>query len=232
MSSRLCRPLLAVLAALWLSNRALAFGGPGLGRPIVGGGGNGRDGSSRPWRRHLVTAAAVSSSAASQPRDFGDDEDGYGTRPIGRRAAVAPTASEAARRVRGGGGRGGGLGSGWDRRRPVALLTRINIAVFLLQCVAPRLTDAGAKVNAAIVHDRQYYRLLSAVFLHGSPLHLAANTWSLGQLGPNVLRTHGSKRRVIASSLARAPAAARRGACAEQNETPTAFLTPVDAPHL
>lgn len=55
------------------------------------------------------------------------------------------------------------------------------------------LFDLGAKWNPAIV-DGQYWRLLTATFLHGSLLHILFNGYSLYAVGPAVERFFGTAR--------------------------------------
>lgn len=52
----------------------------------------------------------------------------------------------------------------------------------------------GAKDNAAIFLGGEYYRLLTAMFLHGGLLHLAFNSWALYVLGQEVERLFGTGR--------------------------------------
>jgi len=54
----------------------------------------------------------------------------------------------------------------------------------------------GAKVNQLIA-EGQFWRLLTANFLHVSLFHLLFNTYALWQLGPEVERTYGRTRFVI-----------------------------------
>jgi rhomboid protease GluP len=51
----------------------------------------------------------------------------------------------------------------------------------------------GAKVNAAIAAG-EYYRLLTAMFLHGGLLHIAFNAYALYVLGPEAERIYGTAR--------------------------------------
>jgi rhomboid protease GluP len=52
----------------------------------------------------------------------------------------------------------------------------------------------GAKNNAAIYLGGQYYRLWTAMFLHGGLLHIAFNAWALYALGPETERIYGTGR--------------------------------------
>ncbi len=48
----------------------------------------------------------------------------------------------------------------------------------------------GAKVNN-LIHQGQYYRLISCMFLHGGMLHLGVNMYSLYAIGPMVEKVYG-----------------------------------------
>jgi len=72
------------------------------------------------------------------------------------------------------------------------LLCGINCAVFLwmvLQGVSPsapsvgNLVHYGANVPILVVHGGQWYRLLTATFVHVGLIHIATNVWCLWNLG-------------------------------------------------
>ena len=77
----------------------------------------------------------------------------------------------------------------------------LNIAVFGLQTMYPRLTALGAKRSDMILEGRQLHRLLTPVFLHGGLGHLMANSYSLKSMGLNVERAFG-RNRMLATYLA------------------------------
>lgn len=52
----------------------------------------------------------------------------------------------------------------------------------------------GAKDNAAIREQGQYYRFLTAMFLHGGLLHIAFNGFALYSIGPEAERIYGTGR--------------------------------------
>jgi membrane associated rhomboid family serine protease/Flp pilus assembly protein TadD len=60
----------------------------------------------------------------------------------------------------------------------------------------PALILFGAKVNA-LIHEGQYWRLVSPMFLHANLLHLAVNSYSLLLLGGFVERLYGRPRFLI-----------------------------------
>jgi rhomboid protease GluP len=54
----------------------------------------------------------------------------------------------------------------------------------------------GAKVNDLITHG-QYFRLISAMFLHGGIVHLTVNMYSLYAIGPMVEKVYGKVKFII-----------------------------------
>jgi rhomboid protease GluP len=93
------------------------------------------------------------------------------------------------------------------RPRAVWVLLAINVIVF----VVPELLGLlglqiagfppnavvrafGAKDNEGIAIYGEYYRFLTAMFLHGSWLHLAFNAYALYALGPEAERIYGTAR--------------------------------------
>lgn len=60
----------------------------------------------------------------------------------------------------------------------------------------------GALEPAAVVYDHQYWRLLSALFLHYDYLHLTFNVFALYVLGPALERAVGSVRFVVCYLIA------------------------------
>lgn len=81
-------------------------------------------------------------------------------------------------------------------RTPVttAILTLI-VAVFLLEFLLgeERLISLGGNIGS-VFQDHQYWRLLTAMFLHAGFLHLLVNSWALLQLGSLYETMFGSKR--------------------------------------
>ncbi|CAM9239508.1 unnamed protein product [Choristocarpus tenellus] len=66
------------------------------------------------------------------------------------------------------------------------VLTFLNVATYLMQMRFPSITSAGWKLASAITVRKQWYRLLTPVFLHGSVAHLLVNSYSLRAVGPVV----------------------------------------------
>jgi len=58
------------------------------------------------------------------------------------------------------------------------------------------LRDFGAKWNAALAAG-QWWRLVTAGFLHGGLLHIAMNSWVLFELGAQVEEMYGSSRMLV-----------------------------------
>jgi rhomboid protease GluP len=94
-------------------------------------------------------------------------------------------------------------------RRPYAVwvLLAINVIVFvvpeLLSLLGVRIAGfplsvvvraLGAKDNEQIAVYGEYYRFLTAMFLHGGWLHLAFNAYALYALGPEAERIYGTVR--------------------------------------
>ncbi len=82
------------------------------------------------------------------------------------------------------------------------VLLGINIAVYLLSCALSgslQPTNAvlnllGEKNNVQIFLDGQYWRFLTAMFLHGGLLHILFNAYALYILGPQTEQVYGTPR--------------------------------------
>lgn len=79
------------------------------------------------------------------------------------------------------------------------ILISINIIIFLITALASRsildinnmvLYKFGAKENYAIAHG-EYYRLLTAAFLHGGLMHITLNMYALYMLGELTEKIYG-----------------------------------------
>lgn len=55
----------------------------------------------------------------------------------------------------------------------------------------------GAKVNALVLEQSQWWRLVSATFLHGGFLHLAFNVYAVFVLAPILERLYGARRFLV-----------------------------------
>jgi membrane associated rhomboid family serine protease len=87
------------------------------------------------------------------------------------------------------------------RSAPAVLgLILLNVLVFLFEVSAGDWTDPqvlhriGALEPYAVVLQREYWRLFTAVFLHGGFLHLGFNLFALWVLGPPLERAIGTIR--------------------------------------
>ncbi|NPV68950.1 MAG: rhomboid family intramembrane serine protease [Anaerolineae bacterium] len=96
--------------------------------------------------------------------------------------------------------------------RPIAayILLAIIVGIYLLGQIVPLqpvivkgylansaedwLFIQGAKLNEFIIRDREVYRLLTAMFLHGGLMHLFFNGYALYVIGTNVERVYGHAR--------------------------------------
>lgn len=96
--------------------------------------------------------------------------------------------------------------------RPIAayVLLAIIVGIYLLGQIVPLqpvivkgylansaedwLFIQGAKLNEFIIRDREVYRLLTAMFLHGGLMHLFFNGYALYVIGTNVERVYGHAR--------------------------------------
>ncbi len=83
----------------------------------------------------------------------------------------------------------------------------INVGVFVLMCLAggfavtspdPKLLIGfGAKQNALIAGQHQYWRLITSMFIHVGVIHLLLNNYALWIIGQEIERIYGSSRFVI-----------------------------------
>jgi rhomboid protease GluP len=85
------------------------------------------------------------------------------------------------------------------------ILITINVAVFLLTAfLSKNIVDIdgnvllllGAKQNQ-LINSGQYYRLLTAMFLHGGLLHIVFNMYALKSLGPFIESIYGRLQFII-----------------------------------
>jgi rhomboid protease GluP len=78
------------------------------------------------------------------------------------------------------------------------MILLINTALFLVQTFAPQsgITQAGQSVPAVLMDD-QWWRLITAGFLHGGILHILMNSWVLFDLGAEVEMLYGTSRLIV-----------------------------------
>ncbi|MDV4149756.1 rhomboid family intramembrane serine protease [Clostridium sp. AL.422] len=81
----------------------------------------------------------------------------------------------------------------------------INIIIFLVEIIKSRnfididiytLAEMGAKINL-FINNGQFYRLLTAAFLHGGIVHILFNMSALNIIGRQVENVYGGKRFLI-----------------------------------
>jgi uncharacterized protein len=75
-------------------------------------------------------------------------------------------------------------------------LCLICIGVYILQTLIPGFTELFV-LNAKAIYEKQYWRFVSAIFLHGSTVHLLYNLFALFFFGLSLERMIGSKRFLI-----------------------------------
>ncbi len=89
---------------------------------------------------------------------------------------------------------------------PVPSRPTVTIAVFAVTCVVYALQYLGVIADAverfamwpaAIAYDGEFYRLLTAAFLHGSLLHIGFNMLVLWSIGPTLERILGHSRFLV-----------------------------------
>lgn len=80
-------------------------------------------------------------------------------------------------------------------------LIGINVAIFVVGFLFPDINNQlllfGWNDPASILEGGQYYRLFTAMFLHGSPAHIFFNSYALYIIGVNVERLFGHTRYLI-----------------------------------
>lgn len=73
-------------------------------------------------------------------------------------------------------------------------LIAVNVFMFLLTSIYPRMYRSLMKINGRIFHYGESYRLASSIFLHADVYHLLMNSVSLRNIGPHAERVFGSGR--------------------------------------
>lgn len=83
----------------------------------------------------------------------------------------------------------------------------VNVGVFVLMCLAggfavtsvnPEvLRGFGAKQNNLIAEQHEYWRLITAIFIHIGIIHLLLNNYALWIIGQEIERIYGSARFVV-----------------------------------
>ncbi len=83
-------------------------------------------------------------------------------------------------------------------RFTTVMILLINTALFIAEYVSPQsgITAAGQSVPAAYM-DGQWWRLVTAGFLHSGILHILMNSWVLFDLGAEVELLYGTSRLIV-----------------------------------
>jgi rhomboid protease GluP len=81
-------------------------------------------------------------------------------------------------------------------RFTTVMILLINGALFVAQYFLPEVTQAGQSLPAFMMQG-QYWRLITAGFLHGGLLHILMNSWVLFDLGAEVESFYGTSRMIV-----------------------------------
>ena len=73
----------------------------------------------------------------------------------------------------------------------VFILIGANVIAFLAQTLIPGFTERFLMIPGAVEHG-QWYRLVTAMFLHAGALHIILNMYVLFMIGPNVEQAFGT----------------------------------------
>src|SRR5579871_2547454 len=78
------------------------------------------------------------------------------------------------------------------------MILLINTGLFLAQSLNPNsgLLQWGASMPASMM-DGQWWRLITAGFLHGGIIHILMNSWALYGLGAEVEQLYGISRMIV-----------------------------------
>lgn len=77
-----------------------------------------------------------------------------------------------------------------------AVLLTVNIAIYIASYLNPALVEAGDKARFAI-REGQWWRLVTAGFLHGGLLHIGMNMWVLFDVGGQAEQIYGASRMLV-----------------------------------
>jgi len=77
-----------------------------------------------------------------------------------------------------------------------AIILLLNIAIYIATMLNGSLVAAGAKSRFEI-HQGQWWRLVTAGFLHGGLLHIGMNSWVLFDVGAQVEQIYGASRMLV-----------------------------------
>jgi rhomboid protease GluP len=77
-----------------------------------------------------------------------------------------------------------------------AIILLINIGIYIGSSLNPALFEAGAKARFEI-RGGQWWRLVTAGFLHANLLHIGMNSWVLFDVGSQVEQVYGASRLIV-----------------------------------
>jgi rhomboid protease GluP len=81
-------------------------------------------------------------------------------------------------------------------RFTTVMILLINTALFIAEYFDPVVNQAGQSVPAFLMQG-QWWRLITAGFLHGGILHILMNSWVLFDLGAEVETLYGTSRLIV-----------------------------------
>jgi len=81
-------------------------------------------------------------------------------------------------------------------RFTTVMILLINAALYIGSTLSPDLVNSGASLPAPMMRG-QWWRLITAGFLHGNILHILMNSWVLFDLGAEVELIYGTSRLIV-----------------------------------
>jgi rhomboid protease GluP len=78
-----------------------------------------------------------------------------------------------------------------------SIILVLNIGIYIASYFNSQLVSLGDKNGYDILIQHQWWRLITAGFLHGGLLHIGMNMWVLNDLGSEVERTFGTARFLV-----------------------------------
>ncbi len=87
-----------------------------------------------------------------------------------------------------------------EARFVTSMILLINIALYVASSMtkdSSAVLEAGAKMSANITRGQQYWRLVTAGFLHGGLFHILMNSWALFDLGAQIEEIFGASRMIV-----------------------------------
>ena len=78
-----------------------------------------------------------------------------------------------------------------------SVIILLNVAIYIASQINEALVQVGDKNSYLVLQQHEWYRLITAGFLHGGLLHIGMNMWVLNDLGGEVERTYGTARFLV-----------------------------------